>query len=482
MPSSKNKVKNKIVFAVINGVLSFIYFFLFIFSYSEGVTYNGWATVLGVVGLLTLFYELFIFFIFYKGKVYDLFFLILIFSYLFTFGRIFLVGIFGVNVIYSEGLNRPVIEERYAALWNIAGWFVLSLIQGMFFGYCLGNHDQRRVDQNKTDPQLHNIGCILLFVGLACLILDVYRMVKEVSSANSYDSVTSSVGLIDDFALCFTIPGLLCMLSSGVVTKKISFVLSLIAAVVALMIMVVTGDRRYETTAMVALVALYLRFRTKPIPIPIGIISMLAVVCGLNLFDIIRNYRYGGLSLILINISLASLFSPSFIFQTLYEFGNTMLTVVYTLGCVPSILSFRYGATILSSLLNIIPLGFLYQTNTMYKFGYLSIEVMSYFKTTVGASIWQDLWGNFGFFSIFLIPFVGAGIHKIDRLDKSGNRLRTAIKYSLLFVLVNLPRASITEITRPTVWITSSILLLYFLYSFILNKNSLKTFQKYAIK
>jgi hypothetical protein len=176
----------------------------------------------------------------------------------------------------------------------------------------------------------------------------------------------------------------------------------------------------------------------------------------LNLFNVLRNIRESGLQSLSGFIATygPDLFATSSVInQTLYEFGGSVYTVCLALQYIPSYFAYRYGATLLSGVMCLIPLGVFYTDADFYLYGKIAHQLTELGNTTVGASVYEDLYANFGWVSIVMAYLMGRLFFKIFKRNILPNRrYYLAQQFGLFYVLINLVRASFTEGIRASVW------------------------------
>ena len=96
---------------------------------------------------------------------------------------------------------------------------------------------------------------------------------------------------------------------------------------------------------------------------------------------------------------------------------------------------------------------------------------MSVGATTVGASIFADFYGNFGFVG----GIIGAGVIGVilvrlfyAKIDKLSIGYFNARYYILFYALIHIARASFTEVIRTTAW---GLLVMYVSSKIFLRRN-----------
>lgn len=393
-------------------------------------------------------------------------------SYLFMFGQVLLSGLFDIQYIEALGFHRPVIDQRYSE-WSmfISSAFILASIQAINNGFILIKPISIITIENRYKDYI--LAKILLFIGFPCHLLYSTSMISYAQRGGSYNDIVDQSGLIDDFSNFF-IYGMIALIFSKKLNRKAITIVILAVLSYFLIIMSLTGDRRYQIVSIIVIFLGYLHcystyniltlfkyiLYSYPVLVLLYLLREIRENSLLSFFDFVPLY-YNALFELGGNIFT----------QTLYEFGGSFYTVCLAFTYIPLYIGYEYGLTIIVGLFKIFPFGFAYQDLDFYKEGYISVKLMNLGSTTVGASIYADLYANFGIFCGLLISLiVGIVIGKLINksfMDKSYCYNMT--RYFIIFYsLIHLVRASFTEVIRNVVW---GLAILFFI-EFILKRYS----------
>ena len=263
--------------------------------------------------------------------------------------------------------------------------------------------------------------------------------------------------------------GLVCLFFSGKIDKKKSKIILLVSIAYLLFVMIITGDRRYQIVGIITLFLSYVKIYDIKIFVGIkGLFTALFSYFILGLFYLIREIRssslFGLVSFIETYNKVLFNFDTNIISQTFYEFGGSFYTVCLAFKYVPSLVNYKYGGTIFSGILSIIPFGFLIKDSELFLNGRLASELMSIGNTTVGGSVYADLFGNFGLIGGIIAAFVLGIIFNNLFYTKTRNNMDCyylARYYILFFALLHLVRASFTEVIRTSVWGLFALFVIY---------------------
>ena len=194
------------------------------------------------------------------------------------------------------------------------------------------------------------------------------------------------------------------------------------------------------------------------------------------LFVVLREIRQGNmvsLSVFITSYGLRLFDFSNTIFETLNEFGTSFYTVCLGFKGFPDLFPFRYGSTLLSGLIGVIPLGPLYTNSYIYRYGRVVEVVNTYFGTHPGGSIYEDMYTNFSYFAYILLIFFGYFTSNLIFKDSNDNRKKMIRYYILFYALIHLCRASFTEVIRTSVW---GLIIPLFIYKLIsIRSKAIKT-------
>ena len=338
----------------------------------------------------------------------------------------------------------------------------------MFFSVKVINENvERNFIENPLEKSniVYSTGIILLTIAIPCrLITDFYAIATTASSGN-YNTIASQTGLADDFANLL-IPAVLCiMVSRPRLTNKIM----LVVAAYYVMIMSMTGDRRYYTAGLLALGAFYLSSRKKKGKIkPFSMVSLIIIaVLLLNFLEILQQARLGNLG------GVGSFFSEysadlfvfdDLLYDVLSEFGISFYSIVAMTDYIPKMMNYQFGLTFLRMIPSVLPIGFL--LGDMFELASPSNIVNNFTGLPLGATAFGDLYANFGLFAIPASFFMGVIINLIgNQSNKVNSQMFTVIYYTSYYIMINLIRCAIFEFYRSIIWTTCIPLLVYMFYS-----------------
>jgi len=292
------------------------------------------------------------------------------------------------------------------------------------------------------------IGIILLILVLPFRILIDVKNTLAAQSMGSYYALQAQSGIADDLAILF-VPAILMLLNSSI-DKKYKNIISILFVAYSIIIMVLTGDRRYQVIGLIVYGLNYVyvnKIKIKPRKL---IFILFGGVVLLNLIMKISAIRQNDLVTPLVFFAEygSNLISLDFMYRILGEFGISFITVVIALKNIPSFIPYQGGFSFIGAIPSIFPIGWLFPD---------FFEKVSIFRRLytiegypVGASLPGELFANFGWWGIVVAFLAGLLVPKLLKFSdqKKNNSFQTAQYFSVFYILINIVRASFLEITR----------------------------------
>lgn len=429
---------------------------LTIFSFSTVNKTNyifNWANIITTLSLILLAYHLIIF---YKLKVnysdFSLWFILL--SNVFMFSRVYLIA-FNLN----EDIFWDLLSRYPESLLYETGLIVLCILQGIFTGLTLQKKSKKinnsiflmKLEKRDLKKGLYNTGLILLLISLPFRLFIDINNIFHAQSASSYSSVSVQSGIVDDISLLF-VPGIIYILSSKKKSKKKYLFMLTIVISYFIGIMILTGDRRYPVTAIIAFVLCYMETFNRKMSLRKIVLYLLSGSFLLNVLSVIRNIRSENLTSVYDFFSTYGkiILTNNPILETLSEFGLSFVSVVGVVKNIPEVIPFQKGLSFFGALPSVFPVGWL--LGDFFQKVSISRLINNIEDYPVGATIIGDLYANFGWLSIFIGIIVGIVLAKMFQLNN--NRIveyQRANYFSLFYILINLVRSSFFEMVRPTI-------------------------------
>lgn len=414
---------------------------------------QSWTTKISIISICLLIYQI----IAMKKndvKIYDFRIWFTLLQYLFVFGRIYLNALGLDKEIFWNLMNYyDNLSMHRAALYSLVS--IQSIYLGMFF---YNNKYRQNNEKKENTINKGNSSQKLFFIGIVMIILCVpFRIYNDYLTINAQRSANGYVSLAVDNAFFYAIGlllpvGLIYIIVSERLSKKKLGILLGIYALYTIVIMMFSGDRRYAITSFLAIAlccvkTLKIKIGMKKI-VTYGILGILALFA----LAAIRNAR-----LYVINsfsdftdMFVEILTKSNFIYETLAEFGLTFFIYAAAIKYFPAQFSFKYGTTYLFAPFTIIPMsGTIFPGVQEAVSAHLDCKSITH--QSLGAAFGEELYANFGILSPLFAIFGGIILSMIMNSRKiyDKNDKKMIINYySIFYILINLVRASTTEVFR----------------------------------
>lgn len=453
------KLKDFLVYCLNISVL-IVFVYLMMISWDK-VFLERWSVLPTICTFIMFFANLWLMFV-YKVQLYDFRLFYMLLSYVFMFGRVWLNAfeldgnIYWVLHKYFEG-----IDMQRAAMFCVCA--VQTLALGVFWPNSCSQKDvvvSIRSDAGSENVYLYNTAIILLAIGLPCRLFSDLYTIMTTFVLGSYNSIASPVGIVDDLAYLF-VPGILALIESRPKFKTRVMVVTMIYFII---IMILSGDRRFYVTVIIALGCYYLKFLKEKKKLKVGRLVLLGFLAALflNLMEIImqiRQEKLVSLSEFMVKHG-ASLFKlDDLVYDVLMEFGISFFSVVLIIQYIPSLFPIQYGASFIKAIPSILPIGALF--GDFFVSAVPSEPICESAGLPVGSTIIGDFYANFTLYGLIGLFFFGLLLKKIFNEKRLNDSFSKVLYYTHFFILINLVRSSFFEIFRPFVWCTVIPIVVY---------------------
>jgi len=382
-------------------------------------------------------------------------------SWVFMFGQVWIIGL-----DMRQALFYPLIERYDSALLWRTGLYTLSYMQAIFLGLQFRSGNSSTPCERgvlETHPNVRSLQsvawCLILFSLPFRLWMDGVN-VDAAQRSGTFLAVTTASGFADDIGRLF-VPGILTLLAAWRGRPRKSLWVLVFGVGYHLLILSLTGDRRYNAAAILAIVLCFLALRASRPSMKSGVLWMMFGVALLNLLAYVRSIRQGGLvsvSEMLRDWRAFALLNP--VLESFAEYGVSFLSVAIAVEWVPAGVPYQRGLSFFGAFLTLLPVGWLFSDFLA------QVSVLGLLTRIdghpVGSSLPAELYANFGWYGILGAFFAGIVLSRIFRLTTDGHDAwRTVLYYAQFYVLINLARASFIEVFRAglMVWGVPSVLL-----------------------
>lgn len=435
---------------------------------------DSWATFLTMLGLPIAAYQLC--YSLWRCGLTDFRTWFVGLSWGFMFGHVWLIGLGRTDLLFWN------LIERYDSelLWR-TGLYVLCYMQAIFTGLNLCHANSSFRLERDGLVGVPDVGHrTLLAVGWTLVVFALpFRLYADATNviaaqqSRTFLAVTNAHGPADDFANLI-VPGLVALMAGWRANPRRALCLLLVATAYYLGVLTLTGDRRYNVTAILALVLSYVYLRSIRIGLVRGILLISGGAVVLNLLAYVRTIRQGQLiGLGDLSRNFGELVSRNPLIESMAEFGVSFLSVALAVQLVPLEVPFQFGFSFVGAGITLLPAGWMFgdMLSLVSVVGVL-IDIDGH---PVGSSLPAELYANFGWFGILGALIAGRVLFAIFYSFSRHHRpSHVVIYYSLFYILINLPRSSFVEVFRASLLVWLVPLALMLLYSHMW-RNSRKT-------
>lgn len=394
------------------------------------------------------------------------------------FGTFFKITLFFILMfcLYMTGqlilntfglLNESILSNKFHNS-NIINAVIDVQIYLIFFlfGLCFAKKRNSYTKIYQYDKHALRIGYLLLLFAFPCEVLVSAMKITLASTYGyaalyqdvAYEAIPSSLKILSYFFMPATF---YLILASPTKSKHEKFAIGLIffhcisymlmgyraATIIPILLLLYALRIKYEGTMF------RLSNKVKYILITLSVVLVLFVFpfMGANRNNV-KDTRT--------EISITALFANNVIFDTIYEMGKSLQTVVYTRELVPEEYPYRYGYSYIMNFTTIIP-NIFWEKHPAEVYGSLGrwlTKIVDYdfweFGGALGYSCVAEAYINFGYWGIMIIAFLlGYFLLSIENIVDSFNS--PVVYASFVIIAINLmayPRGEFGEIVRCVFW------------------------------
>lgn len=377
-------------------------------------------------------------------------------NYLFVEGYLF---------IWEQGIDRyKYWTMGYTSTQWLKGFvFGLCYIHAMFTGMLLKlNKDVIRdvkkylkLNRKYTSYRIFLIGLTIFFFALPFKFYVDYLTYIVNRSGSGYSAVLSNEvisGVSFNISLLVNV-GVIYVISSRYLSKDKAKRFFFIFFAYALGITTLVGGRRFTVTALLAVIPCYMysysvRVTWKKIGL-FGLIGYLGIVF-LSSVSATRESLATSFSDYL-DLTKNYLVGSDVFFDFIQEFGNTIFPYIMSLDIFPKKHDYLYGLSVLVVWILAIPgAGKIFPT-LRHNLSSTTIA-RSYYNHWFGGAFGQELFANFGYFSLGIAVLIGRFFRYILGNPNRLCLISNARYFTLYYALLNLVRSDISEFVRLILW------------------------------
>ncbi|MFH5881251.1 O-antigen polymerase [Liberiplasma polymorphum] len=438
-------------------LLLIAYIFLCYFLVNNNYFLENWSKTISVISFFSLIFQVIVL-KFEKFRVWEYQIISIVLLHIFMFGRIYLNALELDDNIYWNLLNS--FDNKI--LYN-SSLIVLAGIMTVFVSFVLTKQKHSFIkDFNLIKKQnisaLYNTGLILFLISLPFRLFEDIRAILLVQFSQSYSALNSTFGLFREPAKLF-LPSLIFILVFLFVSHKRSYKTILLTSIAYfILIMIFTGDRRYQTLSILSILALHMYLTNIKLFTFKTIFYIIFAILFIDVLTILSELRLNEFTLNSFITNYGSEYG--IIYRVFRSFGYSIFSVAQVYKYIPNIINYQYGLSFVGSIISILPIGWLLPGF----FEKVSISNYLYSTTNIptGGSIIGDSYANFGLFYIVFLLLFYMFISKIMHFSKMKNDLlKIVLYYSLFPLILNLVRASFFEIFRTVIIVTIVPIIVY---------------------
>ncbi|SDJ85979.1 O-antigen polymerase [Natronincola ferrireducens] len=449
----KRVEKRNLFFLIFNIFILMLLLLFFIYTKDNNTYHSEWYKTVSILSLSLLIYYI-VYFYNYR-LFYDFRFWFIILTYLFMYSKIYL-RFFGIE----DPFYRPFLDKYALDVLYTTGMIVVCYTQALFTGFTwIGKRTKKsklyKLKENISDLRAKKLiyltGSILIAISLPFRLIVDYNTIATTYLTGSYSNRAGMTGLYNDIAILF-IPGIVYLISSNYKKRRFATILAITTLLYFVLIMIMSGDRRYYITGILAVVLSYLKAYNINLSIIKLIILGTASNIMLNLLAVLRVIRSRGLLSPLEFLKQFSndLINSKGIIEAMSEFGYSFYSVVQVVRFIPEYIPHQLGIGIFGAIPTLLPIGFIIRDFLNKVSISRTINVLD--GHTLGSTIVGNLYADFSWFFVIAAIIFGKIMYEATAIKTIDNdNLAYARQYSMLYVLVNSVRASFLEIFRPSV-------------------------------
>lgn len=414
------------------------------------------------------------------GELFSIASMFVIFMYLFNIGvpiaRLF-------NWIDKSGelfLGRRVYSmgEDTFFQFTIFAFLLISMLQVgvIYFNGSSCQEDEETIIRSDYDIQLHKckkigwiciaLGCIPYFYGEFAYIQNAlvygYQNVES-----DFNLGGTGIGLIGNLFLLGLLMEFVYLQTQP---KRFNYLFVVVSAY-QIFRMFITGDRSTGIALILVLVLIRHKY-IAPIRGARAVLWIAIIYIGLifiKLVEMTRSIHAPTASEVIGEVLQANILA-----ETVFEYGGNIWSGMMVYYCVPSSGSFRYGLTYLAALIGK-PLQILGITNSVWNFADFSVfltqgnhgSLIQTLTQAMGGSFSGEVYFNFGWFSVVLIPIFGYYLSKFSHacFSKRNNPVLSGYLLYVATLVIWWVRQYFTSVSWQALFYGIFILFLYYLLS-----------------
>ncbi|MEK4079424.1 O-antigen polysaccharide polymerase Wzy [Solibacillus sp. FSL K6-1126] len=478
MTLNNNRINKKLLKNIVLSSLGIlINIFLLLITLSiDNVPIDEWIKLFAFISLAQLFFNI-VLLKFLGEELFSLTCLFLIFSYLFHFSYIFMLG-FQIKPSYSRQILFNSVPINLIKDTSTFILFVQAFVAlGMILIYI------KPIKYSDTPLQKSNIIMskkIIKYMGTICVGIGIIPMIYiDISKLIAYQEngylAIFELEVRNIYLLAkLTIVGVMLLIIANKENKKMAMVIVFLSIFYQFFSML-SGGRGEAVITIITLTYLYIKV-VKEVQFKTIFQYFVIGYIGVIFINIIREYREknGDFRYLLTILTEQKIVNP--IFEIMEEFGGTLLSVCFSMRYFPQYAPIQWGANYLAAAITLLP-------SNLGDFGdyYNKVEYIYFYpgsRMYMGGSYIGELYYSFNNYGILMALFIGvfvAFISKKIKLSILNERYFSLIIYLILFSgILWWVRDYFAGMIRDLFWISLFLSILYIVVNSIMMRKYLR--------
>lgn len=309
-----------------------------------------------------------------------------------------------------------------------------------------------KLGEKKSNLNIELFGKVILYIFIFTLPIKAYCSIFYESSLTyssgylaTFEAYNTPFLRIVNYLQNLCLPSFILLLFLNKTKVKMLNKFILIVCLM-LFISMLSGRRSLSIAYLICIIFIYYNFVRKITKKEVGMLFMLTLclLVSLPIISVLRSLSDGtGLSIMMAQSANDSL-GGSYLQSFFNEFGGSVYSLISTMDAisVSSQIQYNYGLTYLFSPFQAIPFlsGYLYQFD-WYKYSICYIDeirlLRDYRGFPFGGSILGELYYNFGWFSPFLIGFIGYILSLVELvISNIKNNGQILLLYTIVIITI----------------------------------------------
>lgn len=476
------KEDSKLISVITQLAFCILLVYITLFNLSDFGDYKGYYNILQYLSIVSIA----VFLITNRYKLISPYTFIIIFSYLYNCGQVWLM-LFDVKLSYS---SFTIDRYSYQNLAYALSYFLLAMNLIHLFGlisikqnnadyYTAGETNMRTLneDNDRKNEALKYTGIVILIL---CMVFLTFNDVVQIITASKYGyAVSYAIGRNNKliYALINLFPLSVIILMVTAKTKKVKNFVFWYAIIRSVLLMLLVGNRGQYIALVctVILIKTFLKPREKKIRTTNYVVVGFILIFLASFVASIRNSPSLSLSP---GYVIEYIINNNAVVALLQELGGTFVNIILVLNYCPISLPFGMGISYLGSFISFIPLASNFFPELI-QYNDVGFMLNQYFHkgSGLGGSFLAELYYNFGWYSLIGMPILGVLFGKLfsifedDEMTLKQSAFKIVITTYTFYATLMYIRGNFYTITTYMRYLVYALILYYIILS-VINKRA----------